>query len=164
MKTAFIIHGFHGDTTYTFGPWLKKFLEEKGFFVLMPEFPIRSESSFAKWSAILDTYKNYFNSETILVSHSIGNPFIIRYLYENNLKIKTYMSVAGFCKIFTVKDRQDLNEAFIDFAVNKEQIDYAKNNIKYRYSFYSDNDHVIPFNILEDFVKELQSEPVFYLE
>ncbi|MGN1351753.1 MAG: hypothetical protein ACI4VE_03095 [Clostridia bacterium] len=35
MKTAFIIHGFNGDTTYTFGPWLKKFLEEKGFFVLI---------------------------------------------------------------------------------------------------------------------------------
>ena len=31
MKTAFIIHGFNGDTTYTFGPSLKKFLENKNY-------------------------------------------------------------------------------------------------------------------------------------
>ena len=27
MKTAFILHGFNGDTSYTFGPALKDFLE-----------------------------------------------------------------------------------------------------------------------------------------
>ena len=60
MKTAFIIHGFNGDTTYTFGPWLKEILESKGFKVLMPKFPIRAEASFCKWSQILDTYKEFF--------------------------------------------------------------------------------------------------------
>ena len=30
MKNAFIIHGFNGDTTNTFGPALKDFLEREG--------------------------------------------------------------------------------------------------------------------------------------
>ena len=58
MKTAFILHGFNGDTTYTFGPALKDFLESKGYSVIMPNFPIRSEASFKKWCEILDKYRN----------------------------------------------------------------------------------------------------------
>ncbi len=161
MKTAFIIHGFNGDTTYTFGPSLKKFLEKNGYNVIMPNFPIRSEASYVKWSNILDNYKEFFNSETIVVAHSIGNPFFIRYLSENKLIVNTYISVAGFCDIFTVPDREDLNNAFIDFQVNNSHIEYCKNSIPNRFSLYSNNDHVIPLNILENFIKKLDSTPVF---
>lgn len=161
MKTAFIIHGFNGDTTYTFGPSLKNFLEEKGYTVIMPDFPIRSDASYIKWSLILDKYKNYFNSESIVVAHSIGNPFFIKYLFQNKLKINTYISVAGFCDLFKVPNREDLNNAFIDFAVNNTEISYCNNSIKNKFSLYSDTDHVIPFDILENFVKKIESSPVF---
>ena len=161
MKTAFIIHGFNGDTTYTFGPAIKIFLEEKGYIVIMPNFPIRSEASYSKWANILDNFKDYFNSETIVIAHSIGNPFFIKYLFENELKVNTYISVAGFCDLFKVPDREDLNTAFIDFAVSNNQIEYCKNSILHRFSLYSDNDHVIPFNILENFISKLKSSPVF---
>ncbi len=161
MKTAFIIHGFNGDTTYTFGPSLKKFLENKNYKVFIPEFPIRSEASYVGWSKILNNYKEFFNDETIIVAHSIGNPFIIKYIYENNLKSNTYISVAGFCDLFTVPDRDDLNNAFKDFAVSNNHIQYCKSSIPNRFSLYSDNDHVIPFNILKNFVAKLESIPVF---
>ena len=161
MKTAFIIHGFNGDTTYTFGPSLKEFLEKKGYKVFMPNFPIRSEASFNGWSKILDEYKDYFNKDTIVVAHSIGNPFFIKYLYNNKLQAKAYISVAGFCDIFTVDGREDLNLAFIDFAVNDENLNYLKANVSNRYSLYSNNDHVIPFDILKNFVKKIESTPVF---
>lgn len=161
MKNAFIIHGFNGDTTYTFGPSLKLFLESKGYNVLMPNFPIRSDASYIKWSLILDNFKNYFNDETIVIAHSIGNPFIIKYIYENNLKINTYISVAGFCDLFTVPDREDLNNAFKDFQVNNAQIEYLKNTIPNKFSLYSDNDHVIPFKVLQSFIFKIKSSPVF---
>ena len=91
------------------------------------------------------------DKETIIVCHSIGNPFIIKYLSKRKLKAKLYISVAGFCKLFTVPDREDLNKAFIDFQVSKENIEYCLSKIPFRYSLYSDNDHVIPFDILKDF-------------
>ena len=161
MKTAFIIHGFNGDTTYTFGPYLKVELEKRGYNVIMPNFPIRSEATYLGWSSILNNYKKLFDSDTIIVCHSIGNPFIVRYISENKLKAKLYISVAGFCKLFIVPDRDDLTNAFIDFKVSENDINYCIKNITHRYSLYSDNDHVIPFNILEDFIKELNSIPVF---
>lgn len=71
------------------------------------------------------------------------------------------MSVAGFCDIFKVNDRPDLTNAFIDFAVSDEHINYCVNNIKYRYSLYSNNDHVIPFDILENFISKMHSTPIF---
>lgn len=161
MKTAFIIHGFNGDTVYTFGPWLKKELESRGYTVIIPEFPIRSEATYKGWSSILNNYLNYFNKDTIVVCHSIGNPFIIKFLSENHISIYLYISVAGFCKLFTVPDREDLNKAFKDFMINNSEIDFCKSTIKFRYSLYSDNDHVIPFDILKDFVNKLDSVPVF---
>lgn len=161
MKTAFILHGFNGDTTYTFGPSLKSFLESKGYTVIMPNFPIRSEASFVKWSKILDEYKDKFNSETIVVAHSIGNPFFLKYIYANNLKAYTYISVAGFCDLFKVEGREDLNKAFVDFAVTNSEINYLKDSVLHRFSLYSDNDHVIPFDILKNFISKTNSTPVF---
>ena len=161
MKTAFILHGFNGDTSYTFGPALKDFLEAKDYSVIMPNFPIRSEASFEKWSKILDKYKNKFNSETIVIAHSIGNPFFLKYIYTNNLKAHVYISVAGFCDLFKVEGRDDLNTAFVDFAVKNNEIDYLKSSVPYRFSLYSDNDHVIPFNVLESFVSKIESKPIF---
>lgn len=161
MKNAFIIHGFNGDTTYTFGPWLTTQLLNRGYNVYMPNFPIRDKASYHGWSSILNNYLDYFDKETIVICHSIGNPFIIKYIFENKLKINLYISVAGFCKLFTVPDRPDLNNAFIDFKVFDEEINYCKLNIKKIYSLYSDNDHVIPFEILQDFVEKLNSTPCF---
>lgn len=161
MKNAFIIHGFNGDTTYTFGPYVKEELEKRGYTVIMPNFPIRSEATYLGWSSILQKYLNLFNKDTIVICHSIGNPFFMKFLTENNLKIKLYISVAGFCKFFIVPDRDDINKAFLDFKVNENDINYCKSNIKFRYSLYSDNDHIIPFDILEDFTEKLDSTPVF---
>lgn len=161
MKTAFIIHGFNGDTSHTFGPSLKCFLEKKGYNVIMPNFPIRSEASYLKWANIFNDFKNYLDSESIVIAHSIGNPFFIKYLCENKLKVNTYISVAGFCDLFKVPDREDLNNAFIDFAVNNAEIEYCKDSIPNKFSLYSDNDHVIPFDILESFINKIKSSPVF---
>ena len=127
----------------------------------MPEFPIRSLATFNGWASILDKYKELFNENTIVICHSIGNPFIIRYLHQNHLSIKLYISVAGFCKLFTVPDREDLNNALIEFKVDKNDINYCKANIKQRFSLYSNTDKVVPFNVLEHFVRELNTVPVF---
>lgn len=160
MKTAFIIHGFNGDTTSTFGLSLKAFLESNGYNVIMPNFPVKSEASFESWSNVLDNYKDLFNEETIVVAHSIGNPFIIRYLFNNKLKSNIYISIAGFCDLFTIDGRDDLNTAFIDFAVNESCIKYLKESVPNRFSLYGDKDHIIPINILESFFKKIDSVPV----
>ena len=161
MKTAFILHGYNGDTTSTFGPSLKNFLEKKGYNVIMPNFPIRLEASFDNWSEVLDNYKDLFNESTIVVAHSIGNPFFIKYLSNNKLNAYIYISVAGFGDLFKIDNREDLNNAFIDFSINDEYIKYLKENVKNRFSLYGDKDHIIPFNILENFPKKIESTPVF---
>lgn len=161
MKNAFIIHGFNGDTTNTFGPWLKQELEKRNYNVFMPHFPIRSEATFVGWEKVLNEYKSYITQDSIIVAHSIGNPFIIKYLAKNNLKIKLYISVAGFCDLFQVPDRPDLNNAFELFKVSNEEIEKVKLLTDKRYSLYSDNDHVIPFDILKSFIHKLNSNEVF---
>lgn len=161
MKTAFIIHGFNGDTLYTFGPWLKQILEQRGYTVFLPKFPIRSEARYTKWAQILDAYKQYFNPDTIVVAHSIGNPFIMRYLSTNNIPIKAYISVAGFCNIFKVPNREDLDTAIEDFKIDEQHTSKIIKLVEKRYSFYSDNDHCVPFDLLKNLPQAIDSIPVF---
>ena len=161
MKYAFILHGFNGDTLYTFGPSLKEYLEKKDYKVIAPNFPIRSEATYAGWSKVLDEYKNYFGQNTVVVAHSLGNQFFIKYLKDNNLEAKAYISVAGVCDLFEVEGREDITKAFIDFAVNDKHLNYLKKHVPIRYSLYSDNDHIMPFNLLESFISKIDSRKVF---
>ena len=59
------------------------------------------------------------------------------------------------------KGRKRWNDILGRIEVDDTDIDYCKSNIEYRYSLYSDTDRVVPFNILEDFVKEIKSVPQF---
>lgn len=156
MNKVIILHGFNG--TPKVHKWLKSELENKGYDVFMPEFPPREGVVYKDWKKILNKYKGFFNDETILVAHSIGNEFIIKYLKENMLKAKGYVGLAAFGEYYELEGREDLSRAAKDFLINEEEIEYFKNNVLQRFSIYSDNDHIVPFELLERFPKIIDSK------
>lgn len=158
MKNVMIIHGYNGIPKVH--KWLKQELELRGYKVIMPEFPPREGVIYDKWSKLLDIYKDNFNQETIVVAHSIGNEFIVKYLTKNNIKIKGYVSLAGFGEYFEWEGKEDLARATKEFLVNEEEIFKFINSTIYRYSIYSDDDHIVPFNILETYPKLIEAKPV----
>ena len=82
MKNILLVHGFNGVPKVFY--WLKEKLKE--YEVIIPEFPPREGVIYETWNNILEKYKSKINKDTIVVAHSIGNEFIIKYLYENNIK------------------------------------------------------------------------------
>lgn len=158
MKKVVILHGYNGIPLVF--EWLKEKLEEKNYNVLMPTFPKQEGCRYDAWSNILDEHKDFFNNETIVVAHSIGNAFTFKYLSKNNIKIKLYIGLAGFCDAFSHADREDLNEAVESFSVSQNEIEKFKTITRYRYSIYSDNDHIVPFKILEECPKKIGSNSI----
>lgn len=104
MKTAFLIHGYNGIPPLF--KWLETELEQMEYKVITPEFPSKENINYNLWCNELDKYKEYFNKDSIVIGHSIGNSFILRYVYTNNIKINLFISLAGFCKKFTVNRKR----------------------------------------------------------
>ena len=160
MKNVFIIHSYNGDTANSFAPSIKKLCEENNINYYFPEFPIRQEAKYESWEKILNEYvdKELLNEDSIVISHSLGTLFLPKYLAKNNIKINTYISVAGF---LNYKGRIDLENIIIRFLPNEQEFEKCKTLIKNIYSIYSDNDEINSIKNLEDYANKLNSEKIF---
>lgn len=140
-QNIFIIHSLNGDTLEFWGKDIKTTFENK-IEVIMPQFPIRSESRYEKFERILSEYliSNKLNKDSIVICHSIGNPYFIRFCCEHNFVPNNYIAVAPGAVynypstrtdyIVEVKNQSYLKQADFDFAKNFKNI----------YLLYSDED------------------------
>ena len=135
MKSVIVIHSYNGDTKDSIAPFIEKYCMEKNISYSFPIFPIRSDATYESWKMIMKSIS--LNKDSIVIAHSLGTKFILKYLLDTKIKIDTYISVAGFCDF---KGREDLEHIIKDFEI--DEYDYCKviGNIKNRYSIYSDND------------------------
>jgi len=111
--------------------WLQKELEKRGIEVSNKIYP-------RNWSPIYDDWKEEFeknkiNEESVLIGHSAGGGFLVRWLGETNKKVKKLILVSpaiihsgGFVTL----------DNLLKFEINKE----IKNNIGKIVIFTSDND------------------------
>lgn len=154
MKKVLLLHGYNGIPPIFH--WLKQELEDMGYIIIMPNLPPQEGVRYGIWKKEFDKIQEDLKGEMIVVAHSGGNPFIIKYLKENNLDIKLYIGLAGFSDIYTTEGRKDLDEAVKSIVPTREEIDNFKNNVKMRYCIYSDNDHIVPLQILKKHVENVK--------
>ena len=156
MKNIILIHGFNGMPKIF--EYFKIELEKRGYNVIMPDFPIREEITVEGYYRTFDKYKDIFNSNLIVIAHSIGNSMVIKYMYKNNLLAGKYISLAGFAKDFYNEGRDVLNEKVKLAVLNDNELQYTKEIIKDRYSIYSKDDHIVPYELLKEFSKLIDSK------
>lgn len=158
MKNVMLIHGYNGiPQIFTY---FKEKLEEKGYNVIIPEFPTRTDITIEGYFEIFDKYKEYFNENLIVIAHSIGNVMLIKYICKNSYKIDSYISLAGFGVHFIVEGKDDLNKVIAPLEIISQEKSECINLIKNRYSIYSNNDHIVPFTVLEDYTNIINSTPI----
>ena len=158
MKNVFLIHGYNGIPKLY--EWLKGELNTLKYNVIIPEFPPKEGVIYEEWKKQFDEYKKYINKESIVIAHSIGNEFIIKYFNENSLKVDLYISLAGFTEYFEHKEKEDLNRACKEFLVTDDEIKNFRNMCNKKYSIYSNNDHIVPFEVLENYPSKIEAIPV----
>lgn len=158
MKNVIMVHGYNGIPKVF--EWLKKELIQKGYLVVVPKFPTQEGVIYNVWRKIFDDYKNDINERTIIIAHSIGNEFIIKYLADHNININMYISLAGFADIFENEGKEDLNRAVKEFLVTKEEVEKFNKLVCKEYSIYSDNDHIVPLEVLEEYPKILGAKSI----
>ena len=157
-NNVLLIHGFNGIPKIF--NYFKEELENKGYNVILPNFPVREEIEIERYFEVFDKYKEIFNDNLIVIAHSIGNPMFIKYISKNNYKIGKYISLAGFSEAYYNEGKDDLNEKVKSTVLTSKEKEDAIRQINEKYSIYSDDDHIVPFNLLEKYCKDIQSKPI----
>ena len=159
MKNVIIIHSYNRDTKDSLDSSIEKTCRNNNIDYYFPNFPTRSEATYGAWEKVLDEYrdKGILNEDSIIIAHSLGTQFIIKYLARNNISIDTYISVAGFVDF---KGREDLERILIPFAPTEEEFLKCTELINNRYSVYSDNDELNGVEKLEGYADKLSAEKV----
>lgn len=141
MKNIFIIHSLNGDTLEFWGQDIKQTFENK-LNVFLPKFPTRAESRYEKFEEILLQYlkTKELNENSIVICHSIGNPYFIRFCREHNFVPNNYIAVAPGAVYNFPSSRNDYTmEVKKQANLKKEDFNFAQ-NFKNIYLIYSDED------------------------
>lgn len=161
MQNIFIIHSFNNGTKNSFGPYLVRECASLGLNVIFPDFPTGDDANYQDWSKVMDRYlqDGMLNNDSIVIAHSLGAHFIPKYIAEKEVKIKVYISCAGF--INKTHKENSFNKIMDDFLPTKLQIEKDVLLMKYRYAIYSDNDPISSLNELEYYADLFNAKKIF---
>ncbi|MCW1888317.1 MAG: alpha/beta hydrolase [Candidatus Moranbacteria bacterium] len=123
MKKAIILHGmadskeeYDGhEAEHHWIPWLKTELEAQGLQVVAPELPEPYHPIYEAWKEVFEGLAP--DEETVLVGHSCGGGFLVRYLSENTLRVGKVLLVAPYLD----PDGDHIPE-FFDFPVKRNLV------------------------------------------
>lgn len=155
-----IVHGSYGKPFENWFPWLENELTKKNINCLVPSFPTPEHQVYDDWRALLDYYsrKELINSETVVIGHSCGAVFLVKYLIERNLHVKGIITVSGYNNFKSGNPTMDMLNG--SFYRSRNGIDRLASLANTRIGFYSDNDPFIPLNVLEEFISDIKASAV----
>ncbi len=126
MKNAIILHGMPLREEY-FAPggnrqsqmhwlgWLKNKLIEQGLVVENPEMPEPYEPDYEQWRSVFERYP--VNENTMLIGHSCGAGFLVRWLSERKVKVGKVVLVAPWLDL-----NHELKNGFFDFKIDQQLV------------------------------------------
>ncbi len=127
-------------------PWIKKQLISKGIKVETPLMPKPWEPDYFIFKKEFDKY--YVNEDTILIGHSCGCAFLVRWLGETKQKVNKLILIAPW----KIPDKDDkFRKEFYNYKINKS----IKDNIKQIIYFTSNNEEDDGKKSLEIYYKTL---------
>ncbi|MDP3696750.1 MAG: alpha/beta hydrolase [Candidatus Taylorbacteria bacterium] len=124
-KRVYIIHGCPSDAekamdskTRTYNkhwiPWVKKELTARGFEVETPLMPSPWEPDYEKFKKEFEKYE--VTEETVLVGHSCGCAFLVRWLEESKKKVLKLILVAPW----KIPDKDNkFRKEFYEYQIDK---------------------------------------------
>ncbi len=129
MKKAIIIHGWTkfedwkqldrpSPSNEVFIPWLSKQLMVREIHPIAIEMPNSYAPNYEIWKKELERFE--LDEETILVGWSCGGGFLLRYLSENNIRVRKLVLLSPWIGTFDNDiDKYEFDESFFDFNLSE---------------------------------------------
>ena len=155
MPLALIIHGtppkeeyfnleVPSPSNFHWFPWLQKQLLMAGYLAQTPEMPVPYRPDYTPWAREVERYN--ISSDDILIGHSCGAGFLVRWLSENKVTPKRVVLVAPWLD----PDRNHCVPGFFDFTIDKKLTERTELHL-----MYSDNDDLEVERSVQLLLKEL---------
>ncbi len=149
MSRWFVLHGWGGNSTTNWFPWLKAIEEKKGNEVFVPDFPNTEFPEYDAWREHWESiYASKIEKNAVLIGHSLGGSFLLRWLSEKQI------SVAGLILVAPAPDDCGIEEVKTFFTVPWNEEILKKNIVKVTL-LGAENDPYIPLEKFEALAKEL---------
>lgn len=168
LKKLVAIHGIGGLEKDVFFSHLKEFAENLGLKVYMPSLGSYHEgATYESWKQQIDEkILSEIDSETIVVTQSIGTQFAVKYLAEKEIEVGAYISCAGPKNVLSVKKAEKehakrFHSNALTFVPSKKEFEIFKNLNFPKYSFYSNNDNFFTVKNLEAYADAIDSKKIF---
>lgn len=131
MKSAIILHGMPSKEEYYnpespsqsnkhWMPWIQRQLILKNILAQTPELPEPFDPKYESWSLIFDQF--VINKDTMLIGHSCGAGFLLRWLSEHKVSVGKVALVAPFLD----PDHDEVKSNLFDFAVDHDLVSRTK--------------------------------------
>lgn len=134
MKNVIILHGMPSQVEYEnpankkpteshWLPWIQERLIKKGFDAKIPALPLPYAPEYKSWCEVFEQLP--LNEETVLIGHSCGAGFLVRYLSEHpTVHISLLVLVAPW-----IDTKHELTNGFFDFTIDTQISNRIKNGI-----------------------------------
>jgi predicted alpha/beta hydrolase family esterase len=124
MKTAIILHGMPSKEEYYnpdsaaqsnkhWLPWLQRQLILADILAQTPELPQPYAPDYDNWRHVFEQFS--VDAETVLVGHSCGAGFLVRWLSENKVTVGKVMLVAPW-----LDPEREFTRGFFDFTLDPD--------------------------------------------
>ena len=132
MKNAIMIHGMQEKEHYldpdnlpssrrNWFPFIQQHLIIKGILTQAPEMPLPYLPVYTEWKKVFEYFP--LNEDTILIGHSCGAGFLIRYLSENEIKVGKVVFVAPWLDPDKYLEEVDKGNNFFDFKIDENLVE-----------------------------------------
>lgn len=157
MRNVILTPGFNGVSIIF--KWFEQELTAKGYNVIILNCPMREEITWEGYKNAYDKIRDKLDG-SIIIAHSIGCAMTVKYVAANDVRPFAFISLAGFNQPFETPNRPDLDKAVLETAItNNVGANFAE-KVAHRYSIFSDNDHVVPRELLEEFPFIVKSKAI----
>ncbi|MEI8060803.1 MAG: alpha/beta fold hydrolase [Candidatus Berkelbacteria bacterium] len=147
MKKVIIVHGWGGNPSGDWFPWLKEKLEANSVEVIVPAMPDTLRPTIDAWVSALADAAGNIDEDTILVGHSIGCQTILRFVEKlpENTKIGGIILVAAWLHLsdetWDEEYTKEIAKPWLETPINFEKI---KNHTKNVVCIQSEDDPYVP--------------------
>jgi len=119
--------------------------------VILPDMPNKTNAKYIEWKIWFEKLIPYFNPEIILIGHSMGGVFLVKYLAEEKFPKK-------ILAVFLVAAPYDMDEGrpLVEF-IPPHSIGQLENQTRKIFLYYSKDDSLVNFIEFEKYQKILKS-------
>lgn len=159
-KTTLTLHGWWGDSSENWLPWLKKELENKVENLFIPNLPNTNNPVLEEQLDYINIYSSDFSKWWNIIGHSLGCQLALKFVEENNISNSTIILVAPTYPNLALElteilwDSYETLKKYYDTTNDFEKINKLNNEF---IVFLSDNDPYINMENAKNFYSNLEN-------